>query len=140
MTKPILLDTHCWIWLQAGFEKQFSRRAKQEIERSTRRGDCFVSVISVWELGMLCRNNRVKLKSNPEDWINNALAAPGILLAQLTVAIALESSRLPGEVHGDPADRMLIATARQMGWKLVTADQRILAYGRSGYLDVLEAN
>ncbi|HCV25099.1 MAG TPA: PIN domain nuclease, partial [Candidatus Latescibacteria bacterium] len=66
-----------------------------------------------------------------------ALSSPGLSLAPLTPDIALASSRLPGEIHGDPADRMLIATARSLGATLVTRDRRILEYSQAGHVTTL---
>jgi PIN domain nuclease of toxin-antitoxin system len=70
---------------------------------------------------------------------HSALALPGIHLAPLEPAVAVASTRLPGDLHGDPADRLIVATARQLGATLVTADAAVLAYGRLGQVDVLSA-
>ena len=72
-------------------------------------------------------------------WVRTALTKPGISLAQLTPEIAIESSHLPGELHGDPADRILAATARVIGATLLTKDRRLIEYSRRHYLRVLRA-
>jgi PIN domain nuclease of toxin-antitoxin system len=71
------------------------------------------------------------------DWINQALGAPGLSLVPLLPEIAIESSRLPGSFHGDPADRILVATARKLGAHLVTDDSKIKDYAQEGNLRVI---
>lgn len=88
---------------------------------------------------MLEAKGRISLAMPIEDWVRVALRAEGIRLLQLTPEIAIASSRLPGNTHGDPADRMLMASARIIGGQLVTCDQAILEYARSGHLAVLDA-
>jgi PIN domain nuclease of toxin-antitoxin system len=135
----LLLDTHCWIWLQDGRMDKFSAAGKSAIRRATRDRDLLVSVISVWEVGLLDSKGRISLTMDCERWITEALATPGLQLAPLTPAIALHSTRLPGEFHGDPADRILVATARMEGAQLLTKDQRILDYARMKHIRVLSA-
>jgi PIN domain nuclease of toxin-antitoxin system len=102
-------------------------------------GKVLVSAISVWEVGMLEAKGRVRFTVEVGEWVRRALAAPGVHLAPLTPEIALDSTRLPEPVHGDPADRILVATARRMGATLVTRDTKILDYGRQGLLSVIDA-
>ncbi|MEQ8221031.1 MAG: type II toxin-antitoxin system VapC family toxin [Candidatus Eremiobacterota bacterium] len=97
-----------------------------------------VSAISVWETGMLETKGRIRFSVECLDWVNRALSAPGISLVPLTPEIAIASTRLPCEFHGDPADRIIVATARKLSACLVTKDSKILEYGRERYLDVLE--
>jgi PIN domain nuclease of toxin-antitoxin system len=133
----LLLDTHCWLWAQLGLANQLSRSALSAIRRAESGGRLRVSVISVWELGMLEQKGRISLPMDVRTWVREAFAKPGLLLAPLTPEIAIESSRLPGKLHGDPADRMLAATARIMGAALLTKDQRLIEYSRQHYLRVL---
>ncbi len=88
---------------------------------------------------MLVAKRRIRLDRPVEQWVDIALALPGIQLAPLEPAIAVRSTKLPGEFHPDPADRIIVATARSLGATLVTRDRRLVAYGRAGHLDVLEA-
>lgn len=134
---PYLLDTHVWIWLMAGEEPLRSSPARAALEAATEPGALRVSIISVWEVGMLEAHNRIGLPGGCEAWTRQALAAPEIALAPLTAQIALASSRLPGEIHGDPADRIIVATARALGATLVTGDRRLLDYARAGHLAAL---
>ena len=87
-----------------------------------------VSVISCWEVAKLVALKRLTLPCATEDWFTQALAYPGIQLLELTPTIALESTRLPGSFHRDPADQLLVATARVLNCPLLTADGHILRY------------
>ena len=88
-------------------------------------------------MGMLEAKGRISFPLSCEEWIRRALAAPGMALAPLTPEIALASTRLPGEFHGDPADRIITATARQLGALLLTRDREIIDYGEKGHVSVL---
>ena len=131
---PILLDTHYWIWLQSGAEEEFTRTMRKAVESAAAAGNLLLSVISVWELGMLEAKQRVRLHSPCEQWVREALATPGLSLVPLTPEIALDSSRLPGPFHGDPADRIIVATARTMGARLLTRDRKLTEYARRHHL------
>jgi len=135
----ILLDTHCWIWIQFGQVEKFARTARATIEKAARRNALRVSVISVWEIGMLESKGRLELKMNCSEWIQQALATPGLSLVPLSPEVAVESSRLPGRFHGDPADRILVATARIFGLDLMTKDDRLLEYGRQRHIRIVPA-
>jgi PIN domain nuclease of toxin-antitoxin system len=139
MAEPLLLDTHCWIWMQFGLMDQFTREARTAIDRAVREDRLFVSVISIWEIGLLESKGRIALFIEYERWIRQALATPGLQLAPLTPSIAILSTRLPGNFHGDPADRFLVATARIEGARLITKDRQILEYGREKHVSVLSA-
>ena len=135
----LLLDTHCWIWAQLGLLQNLSKAALQSIKNAEREGNLRISVISVWELAMLEKRGRVALPMNVRTWVDQALGKPGIAVAPLTPEIAIESVHLPGEMHGDPADRMLVATARVLGATLVTKDAQLLRYSQQRHVRALEA-
>ncbi|MCA1789814.1 MAG: type II toxin-antitoxin system VapC family toxin [Thioalkalivibrio sp.] len=132
-----LLDTHVWIWLVEGDRTALSAPAIEAIESAARRGAVRVSAISVWEAAMLEAKGRITLSRPLDDWIHAALHAPGIRLLPMAPEIAIESTRLPGAPHGDPADRILMASARHLGGQLATCDRGILDYAASGHLKVL---
>ncbi|MGA2270853.1 MAG: type II toxin-antitoxin system VapC family toxin [Bryobacteraceae bacterium] len=134
---PVLLDTHYWVWMQLGEATHFTARMLGAIRQAAASGSLLVSAISVWELGMLEAKGRIRLKPSCEEWVREALATPGLLLAPLTPEIALDSSRLPEPFHGDPADRIIVATARRMGAQLMTRDRRLIQYGRRGHVAIL---
>jgi PIN domain nuclease of toxin-antitoxin system len=134
---PLLLDTHYWIWFEAGDAEAFTRRTLATIQEAAAQGQLLVSVISIWELGLLESRGRVQLNAPCEEWVRNALATPGLSVAPLTPEIALDSTRLPGRFHADPADRFIAATARRLGARLLTRDERLLDYAAQGYLQTL---
>ncbi|MCC5807102.1 MAG: type II toxin-antitoxin system VapC family toxin [Opitutales bacterium] len=119
-----VLDTHVWVWTAAGEARAASM--------SGYRGLCIISAISLWEVAMLESKGRLALEPSTEAWIQTNLAAPAIL-EPLSGAIAAESCRLPG-FHGDPADRIIVATARLLGVPLITADEKILRWNRERHL------
>jgi PIN domain nuclease of toxin-antitoxin system len=131
-----LLDTHYWIWLQSGDRKRFTPRILKAIEKAARDGSLLLSVISVWEFGMLEAKGRIKLQTPREEWLGQALATPGLVVAPLTPEIALDSTRLPEPFHGDFADRIIVATARRMRARLLTRDRKLIAYGRRRHVAV----
>jgi len=134
---PLLLDTHVWLWLMAGDATLKSSTALAQIEQAAIEARLLVAAISVWEVGMLEAKGRIVLPMDVMDWVECALTAPGVSLQPLTPAIAVHSSRLPGDFHGDPADRILVASARQGNAMLVTRDERILAYSAAGFVKAL---
>lgn len=134
---PLLLDTHYWIWLQFGVRDHLTQPVLKAIDQAAASGSLRLSVMSVWEVGMLESKGRIELYAPCEEWVQKALAMPGLSLAPLTPEIAVASTRLPEPFHGDPADRIIVATARALGARLVTRDNKILAYGRKRHVAVL---
>jgi PIN domain nuclease of toxin-antitoxin system len=122
----IVLDTHIWVWWVHGDAHLNDKQARllQENE-STGLG---VSVISCWEVAKLVERGRLILPCPVADWFDQALAYPGMQLLDLTPLIALESTQHPSEFHRDPADQLIVATARILDALLLTADRRILNY------------
>ena len=120
----IVLDTATWIW-RASDPERLSAHARRVIDEADR---ALVSAISVWEVAMLVSKQRIRLDRPVELWVDIALALPGIQLAPLEPAIAVRSAKLPGEIHPDPADRIIVATALEYAVPIVTPDERIRAY------------
>src|SRR5580692_7715062 len=134
---PLLLDTHYWIWLQFGTREQLTPAVQKTIDKTAASGNLLLSMMSVWEVGMLESKGRLQLFTPCEQWVRDALAMPGLSVAPLTPEIALASSRLPQPFHGDPADRIIVATARALGARLATADSKIREYARKRHLTIL---
>lgn len=134
-----MLDTHVWIWLMEGTDGALAAAAINQIEAAAAESRLVVAAISVWELAMLETKGRITLSRSIEEWTKAALTGPGIQLVDLSPEIALESTRLPGTPHGDPADRMIMATARAIGGTVVTCDSHILLYGSAGHVRTLDA-
>jgi PIN domain nuclease of toxin-antitoxin system len=120
----IVLDTVTWIW-RASDPKRLSAKARRAMDGAD---GALVSAISVWEVAMLVAKRRIRLDRPVEQWVDIALALPGIQLAALDPAIAVRSTQLPGELHRDPADRIIIATALERAAPIVTSDERIRSY------------
>ena len=137
MAAPLLiLDTHVWVWLSNKSADKLSKACLDKINAAERLG---ISVISVWEVGMLESKGRLRFNAPCQTWVNEALNAPKLSLLPLSPEIAVESSYLPGTIHGDPADRILVATSRRLGARLVTRDKLLHDYARRGFVDILEA-
>jgi PIN domain nuclease of toxin-antitoxin system len=133
-----LLDTHVWLWFALGDAERLAAPVRKKIVAATHGGSLAVSAISLWEIGMLEVKGRIVLGMPCEKWVATALALPGLRLIGLEPEIAVASSRLPGEMHGDPADRILAATARARDAVLATADERLVEYGKAGFMRVLD--
>ncbi|CAK8713431.1 Ribonuclease VapC [Candidatus Electronema halotolerans] len=122
----ILLDTHIWVkWVLD--EQQLPESVQRQIIEHEADG-LGVSVISCWEIAKLFELKRLHFDMDVSDWIHQALQYPGIQLFELSPRIAVESTRLPGEFHRDPADQIIVATARIHDCPLLTLDRKILAY------------
>lgn len=111
--------------------------ANVAILRAARRGQLFLSPVTAWEIGTLSRRGRIHFHLPSGDWVRQLFANPWIRLAELTPQIAVDSSFLTEIPHGDPADRMLAATAIAMHLTLVTRDRKLIDFGEQGHLRVL---
>lgn len=123
----MVLDTHAWVWWLASPE-QLSQAARRAVSRAHRAGALFVSSVSVWELAMLVQRGRLELRLPLRQWVAYAESVPKVGFVPVDNRVALEAVLLPGEPPRDPADRMILATARILGAVLVTRDARLLAY------------
>ena len=121
----ILIDTHIWIWWVS--DPQKLRRQHAELLSSADQ-DWALSAISCWEVAKLVEYDRLSLIQPLDEWLKAALSIPRLQLIPLTPEIAIESTRLPGTFHRDPADQIIVATARIHQVPLLTEDSRILAY------------
>ena len=131
----LLLDTHVWIWLMLG--EKLNLKIQTLIEEHAESRHLFLSCISLWEVSMLAAKNKLHLDRPCNEWIEAALNAPKINVMTLTPAISVESAYLPGDFHGDPADRLIVATARVELLTLLTRDEKILAYSNNNYLNAV---
>jgi PIN domain nuclease of toxin-antitoxin system len=122
----ILLDTHIWVWWANDSDRlSFQQKALIELHRSEGLG---VSVISCWEVCKLVEKGRLRLQADVIKWIETATTLPGVVILPLTPPMTIESIRLPPPFHADPADQLIVATARILGVQLLTADRRLIDY------------
>jgi PIN domain nuclease of toxin-antitoxin system len=134
----LLLDTHTFLWMVESHPR-LGGGATKALNRAAREGRIAVSAITPWEIALLVSKKRIDLKRDVMEWMRNALALQGVTLVALEPEIAVASTRLPFEMHPDPADRILVATARHLGATLVTADQSLLALAKKGHFRALDA-
>jgi PIN domain nuclease of toxin-antitoxin system len=122
----IILDTHAWVWWVLDYNKLTVRQ--QTSIKENEMGEIGVSAISIWEVAKLVELGKLELPHSLKEWFEQALSYPGIRVVELTPQIAIESTHLPGKFHRDPADQIIVATARNFDCPLVTSDERILNY------------
>ena len=124
----IVLDTHALLWWASGERSQLSNRAHRAIQAELKGGRILVSSMSAWELTMLVRRGRLHLSMDTSQWLKVVGEIEALSFVPVDNDIAVQSVELPGEFHKDPADRIIVATARHFAAPLVTADDKIHAY------------
>lgn len=133
----LLLDTHVLLWAMTG-----SPNIKQSFigafDKALSRQAVLISPMSLWEIGMLVDKKRIEIEMDVLDWVGRSLDTPGMHLCSISARIAIQSTRLPGLIHGDPVDRILIATAYEENAVLVTCDKKILEYGQDKLIQVFD--
>ena len=122
----ILLDTHVLVWMVTD-PKRLSRAADREIRKSQRDRSCAISSITLWELALLFRGNRLRGAGSIENSIRSILDDTGVKVLEITPEIADLSASFPETYPKDPGDRLIGATARGYGLTLITQDERILS-------------
>jgi PIN domain nuclease of toxin-antitoxin system len=132
----LLLDTCAAIWLTNA--DPISDEASDALRQTRDSGESvYVSPITAWEMGLLAARGRVNLLMTPQRWFERLLEAPGLRLSEMTPNVLIASSFLPGKLPGDPADRIIAATAREYGYKLVTRDRPLLEYAKQGHIQAI---
>jgi PIN domain nuclease of toxin-antitoxin system len=129
----LLLDTHILIWLAEG-HGMLPLKSRQHIDRIAAEHGLAVSAISFWETAMLGFKGRIALARPVAEWRDGVLAGPGITEIPISGDIGIEAVNLPPGLHEDPADRLLVATARLHGLTLGTRDRRLLDYSKVGHV------
>ncbi len=133
----ILLDTHVFIWYVNGSE--INLRTRKKIDSAIQTNSIYLAAISLWEVGMLVAKQRIILEMPCLEWINRAIDELHLQILPITPTIAVESCTLPKKFHGDPADRLIVGTARARGMTLMTRDMNILNFSKSKLLSVIKA-
>ncbi|CAN5698215.1 type II toxin-antitoxin system VapC family toxin [soil metagenome] len=132
----ILLDTHVLLWLVED-GKRLGATARKRIEMEA--GGVYLSAVSFWEIAMLADKQRIALSMPMTQWYERLLSQGHFKVEPVDAAIASDAGSLPGDIHGDPSDRMIIATARSLGCPMLTVDRHILAYAAKGHVEALDA-
>lgn len=134
--QPLLWDTCTAIWIYEGVT--LAPAARDAMSVAYRDAvPCYVSPITAWEIGMLASRGRLQMLIRPERWFANLFNVPGVWLAEMSPDLLIASSFLPGRPPSDPADRIIVATARELGATLITRDRALIAYGEQGHVAVL---
>jgi len=129
----LLLDTCACIWISE--DQPLADQAIEALNRSWQSGEeVRISPFTAWEIGMLMSRGRLKSRLSPRAWFSRLIGVDGVALANLSPDILLESNALPGIPPRDPADKIIIATARETGLTIVTRDQLILDYAADGHV------
>lgn len=135
MSEHVLLDTHAWVDVVTG--EKLAPAGKRRIAAASDAGTLWIAAITQWEIAMLAARGRLQLGMATLDWITASLQRSGIQVAHIEASIAVDAVELPGAFHGDPADRLIVATARHLGGTLATRDRAIRAYGAAGHVRVI---
>jgi PIN domain nuclease of toxin-antitoxin system len=136
MKCPYLLDTCAALWIVAN---EISQATADALSQAGSAGlPTYVSPITAWEIGNLARKGKFKSQYTPQIWFERLMSAPNTELSELSAKVLMESAFLPQYPHYDPADRIIIATAREYGYTVITRDRAMLDYAKQGHLSALE--
>jgi PIN domain nuclease of toxin-antitoxin system len=132
LNAPLLLDTCALIWASNGAEAPLLRDQLRKAYSVGR--EVWISPITAWEIGNLAAARRIVMARPALSWFEDAISRSGARLADLGPKVLVASTELPGEMHRDPADRIIVATAREYGLRVITRDQKILDYAAKGHV------
>ena len=135
----ILLDTHALVW-SADDKPDLGIESRKLVASAQDGSELHLSAITPWEIAMLVSKNRLELSRHLAIWMPSVLSQPGIVVAPLTPEIGMDAGLLPPGIHGDPADRIIIATARALNCPVLTADGKILRYAQAGHVQAIDAS
>ncbi|WPY01919.1 Type II toxin-antitoxin system VapC family toxin (plasmid) [Candidatus Trichorickettsia mobilis] len=136
--EKLVLDTHILVWYAEGIH--LTTIQIESIENFRKKDNLYISAISIWEIALLVSKGKIIFSVTLTEWVDKLLSLPGLNIIDLSVPVLLESCNLPNYQHKDPADRLIIASVRLNNFYLLTVDQNITEYGKSGYLKILDAN
>jgi PIN domain nuclease of toxin-antitoxin system len=125
--RAIVLDTHVWLDIAVG-RGRMKPHVKRKLERAATEGALYVAAITPWEVAMLARGGKLRVAGPLLEWLVQTLHATHVAVASMEPPIAVDAVELPAWEHGDPADRLIVATARFLGGTLLTRDAAILEY------------
>ena len=123
----IILDTHALVWLTSSPD-DLSSNALKEVHKWNKKGEIYVSSVSIWEIALLIRKNKLEISIGLENWLKEVENTSSIRFVPIDNKIAVDSVFLPGVFHDDPADRIIVATARSLNAIIITKDNKIRNY------------
>ncbi len=124
----VILDTHTLIWW-VNADKSLSKKAHKKIQETLKKnGEVIISSISAWEIATLIQKKRLNISMDLDSWFDEVSRIEGVRFTPIDNEVGIKSTTLPGDFHKDPADRMIVATARKFSAPLITADEKILNY------------
>lgn len=136
MSVPLLLDTCAVIWL---FNRsRMSENSRKAIAQAAINGSLYVSPFSGWEIATLVKKGRIALTMSPQTWFTYVAEHPAVRLTPLDYPLLIDSCGLPADALNDPADRIIVATARALRLAIVTRDRPILDYAQQGHVQGME--
>jgi len=124
---PLLLDTHAWVWWVAG-SRELPNPTRRQVQVAFAEDRLWVSAISAWEVALLVQHGRLVLRLPVREWVARSEALSGLHFLPVDTTVGLRAVEL-GDLHQDPADRMIVASAELLGAVLVTRDERLRRYG-----------
>lgn len=124
MTKPPVLDTHVWVWWMIG-DARLTPRERQALDDMPSHSRPVICDISLWEVALLVQVGRLRLDDDLEAWLRIAASPATVEVVPIAPAVVTEMTRFPSTFHQDPADRLIVATAKVAGLPLATHDARI---------------
>lgn len=133
MTNPILLDTHVLLWSLLE-PSEISRGVKQQISLAQNNNRLLLCSISLWEIAMLNFKKRINIYEPTKEFLKSVTSVRGLSTKDISPEIAAESVLLMDDFHGDPVDRIIVATAKIYGATLLTRDKKILDWAKSGHI------
>jgi PIN domain nuclease of toxin-antitoxin system len=138
--EALVLDTHVWLDIALG-RGRIAAKVMRKIDAAAAAGVLYVAAITPWEVAMLARSGKLRVSGPTCEWLSKALRDTCTAIAPLDLAVAVDAVELPAWAHGDPADRIIVATARFMNALLITRDGAILDYGAKAHtVRILEPN
>jgi PIN domain nuclease of toxin-antitoxin system len=132
----VLLDTHTWIWL-VGDDPRLGSTARDAIRNDQAASALYLSPISLWEIALKSSRGKLSLDLPLRSWLLRSIQLTGVHLTEINPDVACGCAELPADFHGDPADRLIAATARVEGMTLLTHDKALLALAKKGYFNAL---
>jgi PIN domain nuclease of toxin-antitoxin system len=127
----VVLDTHVWLEVAVGRTSGIAKRVQRKLEAAAAASRVYVAAITPWEVAMLARKGKLRVTGSLREFVEEALRATRTAVAPLEAAVAVDAAELPAWDHRDPADRLIVATARAMNALLLTRDGAILDYARA---------